>query len=180
MSRFWARWIQSTPHPAFLRSILILSSHVRIGLPSCLLPSCFPTKSCTNRPSSPYVLHPRPPYSSWLDQAVNNWWELHIMNFLIVQFPPLPCYLGRLGLKYLSQHPILEHPQPMFLPQCDRPNFTQSISPSARNLWMLRKMVSGYGVELLAPRPIPKLEYHPFSVVFCQEEHKIIYTKLLR
>jgi hypothetical protein len=41
-------------------------------------------------------------------------------------------------------------------------------------------MASGYGVELLAPRPIPKLEYHPLSVVFYQEEHKIIYTKLLR
>jgi hypothetical protein len=41
-------------------------------------------------------------------------------------------------------------------------------------------MVSGHGVELLAPRPTPKLEYHPLSVVFYQEEHKIIYTKPLR
>jgi hypothetical protein len=26
--------------------------------------------------------------------------------------------------KYIHQHPILEHPQPMLLPQCDRPSFT--------------------------------------------------------
>jgi hypothetical protein len=27
-------------------------------------------------------------------------------------------------LKYFSQHPIFKHPQPMFLPQCQRPSFT--------------------------------------------------------
>ena len=31
------------PHPSFLRSILILSSHLRLGLPSDLLPSGFLT-----------------------------------------------------------------------------------------------------------------------------------------
>jgi hypothetical protein len=41
-------------------------------------------------------------------------------------------------------------------------------------------MISGYGVELLAPRPTLKLEHPPLSVAFYQEEHKIIYKKLLR
>jgi hypothetical protein len=40
----WASSIQSIPsHPIFLRSILILSTHLRLGLPSSLFPSGFPT-----------------------------------------------------------------------------------------------------------------------------------------
>ena len=46
--------IQSThPHPTSWRSILILSTHLRLGLPSGLFPSCFPTKTLYAPLSSP-------------------------------------------------------------------------------------------------------------------------------
>ena len=46
LSLSWASPIQSIyPHPISCRSILILSTHLRLGLPSSLLPSGFPTKT---------------------------------------------------------------------------------------------------------------------------------------
>ena len=45
LSLSWAASIQSiTPHPTSWRSILILSSHIRLGLLSGLFPSVFSTK----------------------------------------------------------------------------------------------------------------------------------------
>ena len=44
-SLFWARSIQSLPDPTFWRAILILSSHLCLGLASGLFPSCFLNKT---------------------------------------------------------------------------------------------------------------------------------------
>ena len=50
----WASPIQSIyPHPTSWRSILILSTHLRLGLPSDLVPSGFPTKTLYTLLSSP-------------------------------------------------------------------------------------------------------------------------------
>jgi hypothetical protein len=42
-----------------------------------------------------------------------------------MQYSPLPCYLVPPRPKCPPQHSILEHPQPMFAPQYERPSFTQ-------------------------------------------------------
>ena len=54
LSLSWASPIQSTcAHPTSWRSILILSTHLRLGLPSGLFPSGFPTKTLYTPLSSP-------------------------------------------------------------------------------------------------------------------------------
>jgi len=54
LSLSWASLIQSTyPHPTSWRSILILSTHLRLGLPSGLLPSGFPSNTIYTPISSP-------------------------------------------------------------------------------------------------------------------------------
>ena len=54
LSLSWATPIQSIyPHPTFWRSVLILSAHLRQGLPSGLFPSGFPAKTLYTPLSSP-------------------------------------------------------------------------------------------------------------------------------
>ena len=59
LSLTWATLIQSLhPHPTLWISILILSFHLRLGLPNGLFPSGFPTKTLCTPP--PYVPHAPP------------------------------------------------------------------------------------------------------------------------
>ena len=61
LSLSWASPIQSIyPHPTSWRYILILSNHLRLGLPSGLLPSGFPTKTLYTPSPYPYAPHAQP------------------------------------------------------------------------------------------------------------------------
>ena len=61
LSLSWAGPIQSIyPHPTSWRSILILSTHLRLGFPGGFLPSGFPTKTLYTPSPHPYAPHVQP------------------------------------------------------------------------------------------------------------------------
>jgi hypothetical protein len=80
---------------------------------------------------------PRSSHSFWLHCPINILWEIQIMTFLNMQSPPVPCYLVPLKPKYLSHRRILEHPQPMLPPLCDRPRFTPTQKSAKLHLCIL-------------------------------------------
>jgi len=122
LSLSWASSIQSKPpHPTSCRSILILSSHLHLGLASGLFSLVFPHLNPVYASPLPHTRYmPCPSHSSRFDHPDNIWWGVHIIKLLIMLFSPLVP----LRPKCSPQHPFLKHPQPTFLPQCERPSFT--------------------------------------------------------
>ena len=81
LSLSWASPIHSIyPHPTSWRSILILSTHLRLCLPSGLLPSGFPTKTLYTPSPHPYAPHAQPisffsilsPAQYWVRHSTHN------------------------------------------------------------------------------------------------------------
>ena len=61
LSLSWASPVQFIyPYPTSWRSVLILSTHLRLGLPSGLFPSGFPTKTLYTPSPHPYAPHAQP------------------------------------------------------------------------------------------------------------------------
>jgi hypothetical protein len=94
MSLSWASPIQSIyPHSTSWRSILILSTHLRLGLPSGLLPSGFPTKTPYTPSPHPYAQNAQP-NTFFLNLSPVQYW-VRSTNHLaprcaISSIPPLP------------------------------------------------------------------------------------------
>jgi hypothetical protein len=112
----WARSIQSIPfHRISLRSILILSTHLRLGRPNGLFPSGFPINILYAFlfPHSCYMSCPSPP---WLEHSNYIWRGVQVMKFLNLQFSSVSHHFIYLRSKYSLQHPVFKHPQCMFLP----------------------------------------------------------------
>ena len=111
-----------------------LKIHLNIILPSMSespkwspLSQVSPTKSCIHLSSpllSPYTLHAQL-ISFFSSLSSENYWRTstdhEAPRYVVFSTPLLP--LLSLSPKYSRQHAILKHPQPTFLPQCERPSF---------------------------------------------------------
>ena len=120
LSLFWASSIQSiSPYPTSWRSILILSSHLCLGLPNGLsLSLSLSLRFSHENPEYASPLQhtrymPRPSHSSPFYHPHNIGWGVQIIK-LLTQFSLFLCYLVPLGPKYSHQHPVLKYPQPTF------------------------------------------------------------------
>ena len=104
LSPFWARPIQSmTFKPTSWSFMLILSSHLHLGLPSGLIASGFPTKTLM-APAVSHTCHMSCSSHSWLDDLNNILWvqviKLHSPVALAVVGPNI--FLSTLSLNTLS------------------------------------------------------------------------------
>ena len=129
----WASPIQSIhPHPTSWRSILILSTHLRLGLPSGLSPSGFPTKTLYTPSPYPYAPHIQPiSFLSILSPA--QYW-VRSTDHLAPRYAisSIPRSLVPPRSKYSPQHYILKHPQLPVLPQWQRCTALKTMSNKIR------------------------------------------------
>ena len=76
----WTRQIQSMPpHPTSWRSVLILFSHLYLGLPNGLFPSAFPAITTIYTSPVPHTCDmPLTSHSSRIDHPNNIWWAIQM------------------------------------------------------------------------------------------------------
>jgi hypothetical protein len=100
------------PHPIAWRSILIISSHLFLALPSGPFPQVFPPKPCMHLSSVP--IHATClAHLLYLITQIISVVEYRSLSFSLCSLLH-SCYLIPLRPK---------HPQPTFLPRCERPSF---------------------------------------------------------
>jgi hypothetical protein len=95
----------SIPPPTYVLVFLVVS------FPLAFSPIIY---TCSSSP--PFMLHGPPSHPPRLHYSNDTWRRVQITKFLVMQFSLFSRHLIPLWSKYLPQHPVLKHPQSMFLP----------------------------------------------------------------
>ena len=74
------------------------------------------------QPVCPVCHVPHPSHSPQFDHPNDIWWSVQIMKLSITRYSYVTSVPRR--PKCLPHRPVLEHPQPIFRPQCERPSST--------------------------------------------------------
>ena len=124
LSLSWARPIQYIyPHPTSWRSILILSTHLCLCLPSGLLPSGFLTKTLYTPSPHPYAPHAQPISFFSILSPAQYWVRItkHLVpRYAISSIPPLP---RPSSIQIFSSTPCSQTPSTSFPPAMSTTKF---------------------------------------------------------
>ena len=126
LSLSWANSIQSIPpHSIPWGSILILSPHLRLRLPSGLFPSGFATKTlCMSLLSSIRATCPAHLILfDFISRAILGE-EYRSLSYSLYSFFSTPLSPRPSETQIFSSTPYSHCPQPTLLPHCERPSFT--------------------------------------------------------
>jgi hypothetical protein len=108
LSLSWACLMQSIyPHPTSWRSVLILSTHLRLGLLSSLFPSSFPTKNLYTPSPHPYAPHAQP-ISFFLILSPAQYWVSSTDHFTIRKHLVTSCVFLIILCFEFAHQPVFE------------------------------------------------------------------------
>jgi hypothetical protein len=116
-----------------LTSTLILSTYLR-HLPSVLFLSGSPTSILYALLLSHSCYIPRT-YAPWLDHSTCTWQRVQVMKLLIIQIFPTSCHFISLRSVYSPQHPVLKHPQSMFMSETKFHTHTEPLYTTLRPVY---------------------------------------------
>jgi hypothetical protein len=121
----WSTRIQwTTSYIISVSSVLILQSHLLLGLPMVSSLQIFQVKYFMHFSFFPACCILRPSHPPWLIYPNHIWRSGQVMMLLIMQSPLASHPLLPLRSKCSSQHHDLKHPQSVLLHSCKRQSFT--------------------------------------------------------